>query len=459
MAYGRRRKPQTSYASYIYKVLKQVHPDTGISKQGMYLSNNAITSLFARLSAVTNELVAFSQKATITSREIQTAVRLVFPGELAKHAVSEGTKAVTKYSCSGGGGYSGGRYRSTTRSARAGLQFPVGRIHRFLREGSKFRIGQGAPVYLAAVLEYISAEILELGGNAARDDKKVRITPHHLRMAIGFDEELAALFGGSMVITRQFAVQKRDGDADAAGAGDTGSSSSSKNKKKNKPFRSPAEAAVAALIENGDTRAIEMFTLRSYDDMLNRIKPFVEELVTLGATLAEHKRKRTVQIEDVEMGYKLMTGKPAALAMDVAKNRKALGTTMEGQILVSSSELYQMVTDVAKARLAYLSDRIKSSIDARLAMVELTHRWVLEEDTTVAALAQKIASSGTTHAVYSAFASASASSSSRTSPALAQHLAPIARLLAKANLLPSHQLDAIAEIAQAAQALLLSNNL
>ena len=74
--------------------------------------------------------------------------------------------------------------KSKTRSSRAGLQFPVGRVHRLLRKGNYAqRVGAGAPVYLAAVLEYLSAEILELAGNAARDNKKSRIIPRHLQLA------------------------------------------------------------------------------------------------------------------------------------------------------------------------------------------------------------------------------------------------------------------------------------
>ena len=89
------------------------------------------------------------------------------------------------------------RTKAKTRSSRAGLQFPVGRMHRLLRKGNyATRVGAGAPVYLAAVLEYLSAEILELAGNAARDNKKSRIVPRHLTLAIKNDEELNKLLGG-----------------------------------------------------------------------------------------------------------------------------------------------------------------------------------------------------------------------------------------------------------------------
>lgn len=86
------------------------------------------------------------------------------------------------------------RSKGKSRSGRAGLQFPVSRVHRHLRKGSySERIAGGSPVYLAAVLEYLSAEILELAGNAARDNKKTRIIPRHLQLAVRNDEELNRL--------------------------------------------------------------------------------------------------------------------------------------------------------------------------------------------------------------------------------------------------------------------------
>jgi histone H2A len=90
-----------------------------------------------------------------------------------------------------------GEKKATSASSKAGLQFPVGRIGRFLRQGKyATRMGAGAPVYLAAVLEYLTAEILELAGNAARDNKKARIVPRHITLAVKNDEELNKLLGG-----------------------------------------------------------------------------------------------------------------------------------------------------------------------------------------------------------------------------------------------------------------------
>ncbi|KAJ8409083.1 hypothetical protein AAFF_G00241040 [Aldrovandia affinis] len=96
----RRRSRKESYSIYVYKVLKQVHPDTGISSKAMGIMNSFVKDIFERIAGESSRLAHYNKRRTITSREIQTAVRLLLPGELAKHAVSEGTKAVTKYTSS-----------------------------------------------------------------------------------------------------------------------------------------------------------------------------------------------------------------------------------------------------------------------------------------------------------------------------------------------------------------------
>ena len=111
-------------------------------------------------------------------------------------------KTVAAAAPAGGKGGKGGRgktsgKKSQSRSSKAGLQFPVGRMGRYLKKGKyATRVGAGAPVYLAAILEYLTAEILELAGNAARDNKKTRINPRHIQLAVRNDEELNKLFGG-----------------------------------------------------------------------------------------------------------------------------------------------------------------------------------------------------------------------------------------------------------------------
>lgn len=93
----KQRKRRESYGLYIYKVLKQVHPDTGISRKAMGIMNSFTNDIFGRLATEASRLALYSKRSTLSSREIQTAVKLLLPGELSKHAISEGTKAVSKY--------------------------------------------------------------------------------------------------------------------------------------------------------------------------------------------------------------------------------------------------------------------------------------------------------------------------------------------------------------------------
>ena len=183
------------FNTYIQKILKQVHPDTGISSAAMESMENFVKIMATKIMLVANQFHARDGRKTLSSRGIQTAVFIVLPKELAKHAVSEGTRSVTKYhSMMTNKTGSISKTRETTHSL-AGLTMGVSRVRKIMKlESNAKRIGLGAPIYLAAVLEYLSAEILELAGNGARDNKKIRITTRHIKLAIKNDEELNNLF-------------------------------------------------------------------------------------------------------------------------------------------------------------------------------------------------------------------------------------------------------------------------
>ncbi|GLJ22964.1 hypothetical protein SUGI_0433220 [Cryptomeria japonica] len=93
----RKKRSVETYKIYIFKVLKQVHPEVGISSKAMAIMNSFMNDIFEKLAGESSKLVKYTKKDTLSSREVQTAVKLALPGELAKHAVSEGTKAVTKF--------------------------------------------------------------------------------------------------------------------------------------------------------------------------------------------------------------------------------------------------------------------------------------------------------------------------------------------------------------------------
>ena len=138
-----------------------------------------------------------TQNTTFNADVLQTALKQPFSPRGPPHCIHSCNKYAyysPKNIMARGKGKSA---KSRTRSSRAGLQFPVGRLHRYLKKGNYgSRIGAGAPVYLAAVLEYLAAEILELAGNAARDNKRTRINPRHVQLAVRNDEELNKLLGG-----------------------------------------------------------------------------------------------------------------------------------------------------------------------------------------------------------------------------------------------------------------------
>ena len=197
----KRSRNYTSYSTYIYKVLKQVHPDMGMSNTAMSIMNAFVLWIGEQACNIIGGLIMSTKKNTVTSREVQTAIRLILQGELAKHAVSEGTKAIMKYNASQSKSATTSKkivkgYGSKeSRSHRAGLQFSVTRLENMLRTqvpGGP-RVGAGAPVYFAAVMEYLVAEILELAGNGARDSKRARVIPRDITLAVRNDLELDTL--------------------------------------------------------------------------------------------------------------------------------------------------------------------------------------------------------------------------------------------------------------------------
>ena len=183
-------QPFIKFDTYIRKVLKQVHPDSRIDSNALSQLNSFINvlafALAEKASMLANNAITGSPKKHILdSRALQTAVSLLLPGELGKHGISEANKALAKYSKKGG--------KSISRETRAGLVFSVSRTEKIIREVHRGKIGSNTPIYLAAILEYITAEITELSGNAANDNKRATISARDLTLCFRNDEELDEL--------------------------------------------------------------------------------------------------------------------------------------------------------------------------------------------------------------------------------------------------------------------------
>ncbi len=177
---------QIDFRSYISKVLQQVHPEMGMNQVSKDELNAVVNYIGEALAKKAVQLTDQSNKVTFSAADIQSALFLVFSGDLGQHAKAEGTKSVTTFLKSKGG-------ERQTAAVRAGLLFPPSRVRKFFAN-YKRRVSETAPVYLAAILEYISAEILELAGNSARDANKKRIRVKDLYLAVEHDDGLCYLF-------------------------------------------------------------------------------------------------------------------------------------------------------------------------------------------------------------------------------------------------------------------------
>jgi histone H2A len=182
---------------YISRVLKQVGPTTHISENvksqiNYFLNLLAVKIIKEAVFLVSGQMYHAKsnkpEKKTIQPREIQTAIRIIFGDnpEICKHAVSEGTKAVAKYTNSL-------LPKGTMKNVKSGLMFPVFKVENIIRNNYKGNVAELSAIYLTAVLEYITAEILELTANATRDNKKRVLQSRYLMLAIKHDEELSKL--------------------------------------------------------------------------------------------------------------------------------------------------------------------------------------------------------------------------------------------------------------------------
>lgn len=172
-------------------MLKQVHPGCSLSTDAKTFLNQLIVNFLNRMCLFLATITEHGRRVTVTGREVQTATRLFFKDELRKHAVSEGTNAVTKYTSFVKKGK-----KQTSQADKAHLTLPPPRFRSFISVcipdyKSDIRLSDTAIIYLTAVSEYLVAELLELAGNIVRREDKNRITVDALKHVIETDNEIA----------------------------------------------------------------------------------------------------------------------------------------------------------------------------------------------------------------------------------------------------------------------------
>lgn len=179
---------------YLPQILAQANQhDLRMSGPAKKILNDLLEKLSDKISASSAVFVDNCRKRTVSSREVQSAVRVILPKELIRYAVSAGTGAVMRFSSENSKGVKGER-----REVKARLVLPVSRAEANLRaqleELGEYRVNYGAPVYLAAVLEYLAAEILEIAGDNALDEDSQVVSEQNIKEAIKNDEDLNELF-------------------------------------------------------------------------------------------------------------------------------------------------------------------------------------------------------------------------------------------------------------------------
>jgi len=181
---------QRSFKIYIYKILADVHPETGIAAQALNTVDAFIRILSTKLSETSRNLTIQRDLKTIEEKDVLAAAEILLGGELSTQAKDYCAKALQKYSSF--------EYTEDTpkvqREVKAGLVTSISLIERFLRENSTLRVSDKCAICLTAIVEYIISELLEFAGNNARDVKRVRINNRHLGLAVMEDDELNTFF-------------------------------------------------------------------------------------------------------------------------------------------------------------------------------------------------------------------------------------------------------------------------
>ena len=311
---------QKSFKTYVHRLLKQVHPNVHITQKSVNVMDGLLRAVATNLCSTAHTLVEGTEKKTLSSREVQSALRVTLPDEFCQQAEDSGKTAVENFNTSqeekgGKEQKSGNKVKPQMRETRAGLTFSVSLTEKYLRGFGKiaYRISNTASVYLTAVLECVAQEILKRSGTVCTNDKKTNITPRHILLAMETNGGLEAL-----VTTMNLRI---------LGAGSLVSPDLPKRKTKTVDKNiSSCQQTTDVLMQHAPFERI----VRSYNnsfrythEFMVTFQYFIEDEVVrvleVANNLSQHAGRETVQNSDVDLAVKLLNI-PIDTDEDLTKN-------------------------------------------------------------------------------------------------------------------------------------------
>lgn len=322
--------------------MTQVNPHSCNSRQSLCLIEILLNDLFEQMCDGIVSLLRVRaaackrgrKRTTVTAREVQSVVRSLLPGQLALHAISEGTKAVVK----------------SMDQRRCGLVFPIGRIRTAMRvRFGGFRLARTAPIYLTGVLELVCAEVCELAANVSRDCKRSRMSLVDVQVAVGEDDELSLVWRGRMMMR----VRSKANVVELA-----------------------MQRAEASGVSHDDLLALRRASLSDAEAIL---QPALARLARLAGSVAGHMLKRTISLEHLRCALDLMD---SPMLLPYASCNEALPEDYDDDTFLSTAELRQLSLAIFRDELVQIGSvsgaKLRLSSHVTHAVVETAHLMLVQ---------------------------------------------------------------------------------
>ena len=302
-------KQHLLFDTYIRKILKKMYPEIKIKKDTLSQINAFVNLLGTKIMEKANNLVVNVSQNTISSRTIQSAVKIIFSGELAKHAVSEGVKVVGKYIyyiSQDYGKHNKSNNKSKVRHNRtdmAGIYLSISRIEHLIRNNAtgKKRVSGTAAVYFAAVLDYIVSEIIELACKTTIKHNKKTITARYLYLSLRTDYELSKLiFDDFTILGGGFSESAKEPDHIKINKRYSNTDKPNKNNKYKKILRDN----IYGITDPGLTRLMRRGGIKTqcgliFEESRNILMVWLKKLIKNVIMFSEYSRRKTIMPEDI----------------------------------------------------------------------------------------------------------------------------------------------------------------